>query len=91
MGILMFIIFGLIAGLVARAVVPGPQKMGVPMTIMLGIVGSFVGGFLSSLFTHQRVVDFHTAGFIGSVIGAIVLLLIGGALGRRGGGVPRAG
>jgi uncharacterized membrane protein YeaQ/YmgE (transglycosylase-associated protein family) len=85
MGILFFIVFGFIVGLVARAIMPGDQKMGLMMTTLLGVAGSFIGGFLSSLFTSHRVTDFHTAGVIGSVIGALVLLFVGGGLfrGRR--------
>lgn len=83
MGLILFMIFGLIVGLLARALVPGRQRMGLLMTMGLGIFGSFVGGFLSSLITDRRVTDFNTAGVIGSVIGAILLLLIAGRFSRR--------
>lgn len=78
MGILLFLVFGLVVGLIARALTPGRQGMGWVMTMLLGVAGSFVGGFLASLITHNRVLDFHTSGLIGSVIGAVVLLVIGG-------------
>jgi uncharacterized membrane protein YeaQ/YmgE (transglycosylase-associated protein family) len=83
MAILWSIIFGLVVGLIARALIPGRQRMGVIMTALLGIAGSFVGGALASLFTHHRVVDFHSAGLIGSVIGAILLLLIASRFSKR--------
>jgi uncharacterized membrane protein YeaQ/YmgE (transglycosylase-associated protein family) len=83
MGILLFILFGFVVGLIARALMPGDQKMGLLMTTGLGIAGSFVGGFLVSLVTSHRVTDLHTAGIIGSVIGALVLLLVAGGLLRR--------
>jgi uncharacterized membrane protein YeaQ/YmgE (transglycosylase-associated protein family) len=83
MGILFFLVFGFVIGLVARALMPGEQKMGIFMTTILGVAGSFIGGFLSSLFTSHRVTDFHTAGVIGSVIGALVLLFAAGGLMRR--------
>jgi uncharacterized membrane protein YeaQ/YmgE (transglycosylase-associated protein family) len=83
MGLLLFIVFGFVIGLLARALMPGDQKMGFLMTTVLGIAGSFIGGFLASLVTDHRVLDFHTAGFIGSIIGALVLLAIGGGLLRR--------
>jgi len=83
MGILFFLVFGLVVGLVARALMPGDQKMGIVMTTVLGVAGSFIGGFLSSLVTSHRVTDFHTAGVIGSVIGALVLLFAGGAFFNR--------
>ncbi len=83
MGIVLFIVFGFVVGLLARAIMPGTQKMGILMTTLLGVLGSFVGGFLSSLVTDHRVTDFHTAGIIGSIIGALVLLFVVGALQRR--------
>jgi uncharacterized membrane protein YeaQ/YmgE (transglycosylase-associated protein family) len=83
MGIILFIIFGFVVGLLARAVMPGTQRMGLIATSALGMAGSFVGGFLASLVTHQRVADLNTAGVIGSIIGAIVLLALVGGLSRR--------
>lgn len=50
--------------------------MGYLMTIGLGVLGSFLGGVLVSMVTHHEVTDFHTAGVIGSLIGAVVLLLV---------------
>jgi uncharacterized membrane protein YeaQ/YmgE (transglycosylase-associated protein family) len=85
MGILLFIVFGLVVGLLARAIMPGRQPMGWIMTAVLGMIGSFVGGFLVSLVTDTRVTDFNTAGLIGSLIGAIVVLAIYGAVTRRRG------
>lgn len=83
MGILFFLVFGFVVGLLARAIMPGEQRMGIVMTTILGVIGSFIGGFLSSLFTHHRVTDFHTAGVIGSVIGALVVLFAAGGILRR--------
>ena len=74
--ILGLIIIGLIAGLLARAIIPGKQSMGILMTIVLGIVGSFVGGFLGVvLFGADPNGGFlQPAGIIGSIIGAIIVL-----------------
>jgi uncharacterized membrane protein YeaQ/YmgE (transglycosylase-associated protein family) len=83
MSIILFIVFGFVVGLLARALLPGRQRMGLLATSALGMAGSFVGGFLAALITHERVSDLNTAGVIGSIIGAIVLLLIGGGFGRR--------
>lgn len=83
MGILLFVIFGFVVGLIARAIMPGDQKMGILMTTGLGIAGSFMGGFLVSLVTSHRVTELHTAGIIGSIIGALVLLLVVGGVFRR--------
>ena len=84
MSILFFLVFGLVVGFLARAVMPGSQKMGLLATMLLGVVGSFIGGFIGALLTDSRVLDFNTAGLIGSVIGALVALVVaGGSFGRR--------
>ena len=79
------IVVGLIAGAVARLVVPGRQSMSILATIVLGIVGSFVGGFLGYVIFRQDAQDgfLQPAGIIGSIIGAIIALLIYGAVTRR--------
>jgi uncharacterized membrane protein YeaQ/YmgE (transglycosylase-associated protein family) len=76
--ILVLIIVGAIAGFIARAVVPGPDPMGVVGTIVLGVVGSFVGGFLGYLIFHKDASQgaLQPSGIIGSIIGAIVVLLV---------------
>lgn len=84
MGIIAFIIIGLIAGLIARAILPGRQGMGLLATTLLGMVGSLVGGLVGSLFVRDgRLFDVHPSGLIMSVIGSIVVLLLVGAAGRR--------
>jgi uncharacterized membrane protein YeaQ/YmgE (transglycosylase-associated protein family) len=83
MGFLLFIAFGFVIGLVARALMPGDQQMGIIMTTGLGMAGSFAGGFLSSLWAGQRVTEFHTAGAIGSILGALLLLFLIGTFLRR--------
>jgi uncharacterized membrane protein YeaQ/YmgE (transglycosylase-associated protein family) len=84
MGIILFIVFGLVIGLLARAILPGRQSMGLIATALLGMAGSFMGGFLVSLVTNNRVTDFNTAGLIGSIVGAILLLVIASRFsGRR--------
>ena len=85
--IVVLIVVGLIAGFIARAVVPGRQHMGIGATILLGIIGSFVGGFLGALIFRHDIQDglLQPAGIIGSIIGAIIVLLIWLAIrGRRG-------
>jgi len=75
MHILWSLIVGLVVGLIARAVMPGVQSMGFFMTAILGIVGSFVGGFIGSLFSKPPEGSrFHAAGFFMSIVGAIVVL-----------------
>jgi len=76
--IIALVIIGLIAGAVARLLVPGRDPMGCLATIILGILGSFIGGFLWNLIQYHRLAPhkFHPAGIIGSIIGAILLLVI---------------
>jgi uncharacterized membrane protein YeaQ/YmgE (transglycosylase-associated protein family) len=76
--IVSLIIIGLIAGALARLLVPGRQHMSILMTIVLGIVGSFLGGFLGYLIFHKDSANgfFQPSGIIGSVIGAIIVLLL---------------
>jgi uncharacterized membrane protein YeaQ/YmgE (transglycosylase-associated protein family) len=84
MGIIAFIIIGLIAGLIARAILPGRQSMGLLATTLLGMVGSLVGGLVGSLFVRDgRLFDLHPTGILMSVVGSIVVLLLVGAAGRR--------
>jgi uncharacterized membrane protein YeaQ/YmgE (transglycosylase-associated protein family) len=82
MSIIAFIILGLIAGFLARAIMPGRQSMGVLATTLLGMVGSILGGCIGSLISGDRVFDLHAAGIIGSVIGALIVLALTG-VGRR--------
>jgi len=72
--ILGWILFGLIAGFIARAIVPGKDDIGIWRTILLGVVGSFVGGLIFGLFTGLH--GFQPAGWIGSIIGAVIVLVI---------------
>ena len=83
--ILGLIVIGLIAGLLARAIIPGKQSMGILLTIVLGIVGSFVGGFLGFLLfgADPNGGFLQPSGIIGSIIGAIIVLGIYVAVVRR--------
>jgi len=85
--ILGLIIIGLIAGALARLLVPGRDPMGIGATIVLGIIGSFVGGFLADVLFRSNSQDkgIHPVGLIGSVIGAIIVLLIYNAVTHRRG------
>ena len=75
--IIWYIIVGFIIGLIARAIMPGAQHLGFIMTTLLGIAGSVVGGFIARLFSKPEPgATFHPAGFIMSIIGAIVLLFV---------------
>ncbi|MDM7832514.1 GlsB/YeaQ/YmgE family stress response membrane protein [Cellulomonas edaphi] len=76
--IITVIVIGLIAGALARLVVPGKQDMSIGMTILIGVIGSFVGGFLGYLLFHKDGDDgfLQPAGILGSFIGAIIVLLL---------------
>ena len=70
-----WIVFGLVVGFIARALVPGRDAIGVGRAIALGILGSVLGGFVFGLLT-VGFSGFQPAGWIGSVIGAVVVLLL---------------
>lgn len=76
-------IIGFIVGLVARALLPGDQKAGIIVTTLLGIAGSFVANFGGQALGWYAVGE--TAGFIVSVVGAIILLVIYGLVTKRSG------
>ena len=83
--IIFLLIVGLIAGAIARLVVPGRDPMSLLKTMGLGIVGSFVGGFLQNLvFLHTvSLFSLHPSGILGSIIGSIIVLLLSRLFGRR--------
>jgi uncharacterized membrane protein YeaQ/YmgE (transglycosylase-associated protein family) len=83
--IVSILVIGLLAGALARLLVPGKQNLSVPMTIVLGVVGSFVGGFLGFLLFHKDSAQgfFQPSGIVGSVIGAVVVLVIWLRVGGR--------
>ena len=84
--IISLIIIGAIAGFIARALVPGKDPMGIGATILLGVVGSFIGGFLGWALFGKDMSEgaLQPAGIIGSIIGAIIALLVYRAATRRG-------
>lgn len=82
---LTFLLMGIVVGYIARALVPGRHRMSFVQTLLLGVVGSFVGGFLGYvLFGYDEGEGaIQPAGVIGSVIGAIIALLVWRSLRRR--------
>jgi uncharacterized membrane protein YeaQ/YmgE (transglycosylase-associated protein family) len=72
-GIILMIIIGFIAGLIARAVVPGKQDLGIVLTLVLGLVGSVVGNLIFSLLKGDGV-EFAPGGWWASILGAILVL-----------------
>lgn len=80
--IISWTVFGAVVGLIARAIMPGNQSMSFWATAALGVVGSVVGALLTGLILHHSMNELHPVGFVGSLIGAIVLLLVGRGLSR---------
>ncbi len=78
MTILGFIVVGIIAGFLARALVPGKDPMGILGTLVLGLVGSFVGGFLASALLNDDSIS-----IIGATVGSIIVLLVYRAVTNR--------
>jgi len=83
MGILTWIIFGLIAGALAKLIMPGKQGGGWLITIILGIVGAFVGGFIGSMLGWGTVDDFDFRSMLLAVGGALIVLWLYGMATRK--------
>ena len=79
------LVIGIVAGFVARLLVPGRDSMGVGATIALGIVGSFLGGFLGYVLFHKDSSEgfVQPSSWIGSIIGAVIALLVYNAVSGR--------
>lgn len=76
MGIISWIIFGLIAGIIAKLILPGKDPGGCIITSLLGIVGAVVGGWFGTLFGWGKVDSFSLGSFGVAIVGAIIVLLI---------------
>jgi uncharacterized membrane protein YeaQ/YmgE (transglycosylase-associated protein family) len=78
MGIIAFIILGLLAGLIAKAILPGDDPGGLIVTTIIGIVGAIVGGFLAGALFNADPMDefFDISSWLTAIVGAIILLVI---------------
>ncbi len=76
MGILSWVIFGLIAGVIAKLILPGKDPGGFIITILLGVAGALVGGFIASALGFGSVSGFNIWSFIIAILGSILLLWI---------------
>ncbi|MDO8848946.1 MAG: GlsB/YeaQ/YmgE family stress response membrane protein [Coriobacteriia bacterium] len=83
MGILSWIIVGLIAGALAKWIMPGNQKAGIFITMVLGIAGGVLGGFIMSLIGGTGVTGFNLQTLLVATLGALVVLLIYGLVNKR--------
>ncbi len=82
MGLILFLLMGRIGGFIARALMPGPDPMGWLGTMVLGVIGSFVGGTLAALL-FGGTLDFSAAGLVGSIIGAFIALWLYRMMNKR--------
>ncbi|MBX3192031.1 MAG: GlsB/YeaQ/YmgE family stress response membrane protein [Labilithrix sp.] len=83
MSILAFILFGLVIGLLARAIMPGRQSMGLVATALVGMAGSLIGGLIGNLISGDSIAHLRGAGIIGSILGTLFLLFLMGYAGRH--------
>jgi uncharacterized membrane protein YeaQ/YmgE (transglycosylase-associated protein family) len=76
--IITLLVVGLIAGAIARLLVPGRDRIGFRGTLLIGVIGSFVGGFLGYLMFHHHADKgaLQPSGLLGSIVGAIIVLLL---------------
>ncbi|MGH9085870.1 MAG: GlsB/YeaQ/YmgE family stress response membrane protein [Acidimicrobiales bacterium] len=81
-----FVVFGLVVGILARLLVPGRQELSVGMTVLLGVVGSVVGGVVANALGTGDVFELNVIGSIVAIAASVVLVVIGertGVLRRR--------
>jgi len=82
LGILAYIVFGLIVGVIANLIDPQPARGGILAAIVLGIVGALVGGWLGSTIFGVGVTGFNLSSFIVAIIGSLIVLFVGRMLTR---------
>ena len=89
MGIIAFLILGLIAGAIAKAIIPGDDPGGIIVTMLIGVVGALLGGFLAAALFNAQPMDefFDISTWLAAIVGSVILLLLYRAVtgNRRGG------
>ena len=84
MGILSWIVLGLLAGIIARLIIPGRQRGGCILTTVLGVAGALVGGFIGRQLGYGGIEEFSWSSLGWAILGSLILLLVFGALfGRK--------
>lgn len=83
MGLVAWVLLGVVVGLLARAVVPGRERLNLSMTALLGVAGALLGGFVASLLTGHPVTELQLSTLVGSALGSIALLVLAGAVFTR--------
>ena len=86
--ILGLILIGLVIGVLARLIVPGKQRLSLLATLLLGVAGAVIGGFLASLIGMGSITDLHFVGFVLAVVAAVLLIgVVEGISGRSRGSI----
>ncbi|MDJ0320716.1 GlsB/YeaQ/YmgE family stress response membrane protein [Pseudarthrobacter sp. PS3-L1] len=85
MSFLGFLLLGLIAGFIAKAILPGRQGGGILITLLLGVVGALLGGWLGGMIFGAKVDEFFSlSSWLLAIVGSIIVLLVYGAITKRG-------
>jgi uncharacterized membrane protein YeaQ/YmgE (transglycosylase-associated protein family) len=84
MGIIGFLILGLIAGAIAKLILPGKQGGGILITLVLGVIGALLGGFIGSAIFGRGINEFDFGSIALAVVGSLIVLLVYGAITKRG-------
>jgi uncharacterized membrane protein YeaQ/YmgE (transglycosylase-associated protein family) len=85
MGIIGWVVLGLLAGLIAKAIVPGAESMGIFLTTLLGVVGALLGGFLATALGFGDPIDefFDLSTWLAAIVGALIILFTWNAISDR--------
>ena len=89
MAIIGFLIFGLFLGALARLILPGRQRIGLMMTLLLGVVGSLIGGMIANALRSGDIFELNFIGFVAALGASVALLAIGERAGLGAGRQPR--
>ena len=76
-----FIVFGLVVGALARLIVPGRQELSIGMTLLLGVIGSVIGGLVANALGTGDIFELNFVGSVVAIIAAVVLIIIGDRMG----------
>jgi len=79
-----FIVAGIVIGFIARAILPGRQRLGLGMTLLLGVVGSVIGGTIANVLGTGSIFELNVLGFVAAVVVSIALLAVGEQRGISG-------
>ena len=85
MSIIAWIVLGLLAGLIAKAIMPGAERIGLILTTVLGVVGAILGGFLARALGFGDPIDefFDISTWLAAVVGALIIIFIWNAISNR--------